>query len=76
MDKVTIEITSSGWTETLEFDGRKITKRYESTSYGWQGLDKEWDGEDIPDALYEAFSDQRTDEIMDALGGLDEEESA
>mgnify|MGYP001361132491 CR=1 FL=1 len=71
MNKVIIEVTADGWTETLFLKGKEIKKRYRRTSYGSEGLDKSWEYEDsVTDEICEAFQDQRFDELMDALNEL------
>ena len=79
MNKVVIEITSAGWTETLIVGEIEIIKRWEKTMYGFGGLDTSWDETVIPmidaDLLVEALDSQSFDEISAALSEIEEGES-
>jgi hypothetical protein len=63
----TTQVTSDGFTETLDFEGRTITKSYKRDATGWEGENLAWEYEHLPEELIEALSDQDIINIMEAL---------
>lgn len=79
MNKITIEITENGWTETLHYGGKEYTKRNKRTRFGSEGLDKCWEDDDsAPDFAYEAFESLSSGchDAMYALYGADHHDDA
>lgn len=67
-DKITIEITSEGWTITVNLTGRTFVSKHVATPFGAQGIEGDFEHEHhMPDNVYDALNSSFPFECMQAL---------
>lgn len=56
-NKITIEITSKGWTTTANLNGKTFVEKHVATSTGAEGIEGDFESEDdIPEEVYDALN--------------------
>jgi len=79
MKEITVVINENGWTETLKFGDKVITKRNRRIAHGSEGLDVSWEyDEEAPEWANEAFWELSSGchDAMFSLHGADHHDDA
>lgn len=67
-NKISIEITSKGWTTTVYLSGKTFVQKHVATSTGAKGIEGDFEHENnIPEEVYDALNSTFSFECMQAL---------
>lgn len=71
-NKISIEITSKGWTITVNINGKTFVEKYVETPTGAEGVEGDFESEDdIPEKVYDALNSLFPFECMQALQAVE-----
>lgn len=72
MNKITFEITATGWTTTVSINGETFSEKFERTSTGAKCVEGNLDGaEQIPDEVIDAIQSSTYYDCMVALRDIE-----
>lgn len=66
-NQYTLQVTETGFIESLIYQGHAYIKRYQKDSTGYHGLDQGWEHDNLPDELIEALQTRDPAEIMNCI---------
>lgn len=72
MNKITIEITATGWTTTVSINGETFSEKFERTSTGAKSVEGNLEGvEQMPDEVIDAIQSSAYYDCMVALRDIE-----
>ena len=69
--KYTVETNGKSYTETLEVDGRRYTKKWIQSEFGMKSTDEDFSDQLEEDGANEEFVEEVRENIDDSLFGYD-----